>query len=257
MSEDAAQKFLGAFEDYVAAADIPLDTNIVSVMAWTYSTNEAAKGSWAPRWFSGGRGGSNTLAINSGISAGLDLFARNATNGIQSYVADWNQISSVRAAARAFADNEQALFTAAAGGLDANFTKAEHALESARKSLDEEEAKASRSTLFAGGLSLTNAQQNFQSAVNSSAGAAFGRVREVNEAALAANRDYPLFKEIKGRLEGIQSTLSDRIKKLLETGDPKEFQTLDETCLLGKSFAARADLYARAEKYRRTIRLGT
>jgi hypothetical protein len=249
LNEDSARKILSAFENYVAAADVPLDTNLVSVMAWTYSTNEAAKGSWAPRWFSGGRGGTNTLAVNSGISAGLDVFARSATNGIQSYVADRDQISSVRAAARAFADNEQALFTAAAGGLDANFTKAEHEVEKARKNLDEESAKASKSPLFAGGVLLTNAQQKFQLAVNSSAGAAFGRVREVNEAALAANRDYPLFKEIKGRLEGIQATLSDRIKTLLESGDPKEFQTLDETCLAGKSFAARADLYARAEKY--------
>jgi hypothetical protein len=248
LSEEGARRFLSAFENYVAGADIPLDTNIVSVMAWTYSTNEAAKGSWAPRWFSGGRGGSNTLAINSGISAGLDVFARSATNGVQSYVADWNQISSVRAAARAYADSEQALFTAASNSLDANFAKAEHAVEAARKSLDDEIAKSSKSPLFAGGVSLTNAQQRFQSAVGSSAGAAVGRVREVNEAALAANRDYPLFKEIKGRLEGIQSTLSDRIKKLLESGDPKEFQILDDACLLGNSFAARADLYARAEK---------
>jgi hypothetical protein len=249
LNEEGARRFLSAFENYVAGADVPLDTNLVSVMAWTYSTNEAARGSWAPRWFSGGRGGSNILAINSGISAGLDSFARGATNGIQSYLTDWNQISSVRAAARAFADSEQALFTAAAGGLDANFTKAEHAVEAARKSLDEEIAKTSKSPLFAGSVSLTNAQQKFQSAVSSSAGAAVGRVREVNEAALAANRDYPLFKEIKGRLDGIQSTLSDRIKSLLESGDPKEFQTLDDTCLIGKSFAARADLYARAEKY--------
>src|SRR5262249_30814190 len=141
------------------------------------------------------------------------------------------------------------LFTAAAGGLDDNFTKAEHAVEAARKSLDGEIAKASKSPLFSGGVSLTNAQQKFQSAVGSSAGAAVGRVREVNEAALAANRDYALFKEIKGRLDGIQSTLSDRIKKLLEGGDPKEFQTLDDTYLLGNAFATRADLYARAEKF--------
>jgi hypothetical protein len=249
LSEEGARRFLSAFENYVAGADVPLDTNLVSVMAWTYSTNEAAKGSWAPRWFSGGRGGTNTLAINSGISAGLDSFARSATNGIQSYLTDWNQISSVRAAARAFADSEQALFTAAAGSLDANFTKAEHAVEAARKSLDEEIGKASKSPLFAGGVSLTNAQQKFQAAVGSSAGAAVGRVGEVNSAALAANRDYALFKEIKGRLDGIQSTLSDRIKKLLDSGDPKEFQTLDDTCLLGNAFAARADLYAKAEKY--------
>lgn len=249
LTEEQAKKFLSAFENYVAAADVPMDTNLVSVMSWTYSTNEAAKGSWAPRWFSGGKGGTNTLAVNTGISAGLDVFARGATNGIQSYVTDWNLISSVRAAARAFADTEQALFTAAAGGLDAKFGEAEHRVEAARKSLDEEEAKASKSPLFAGGVSLTNAQQRFQSSVNSSAGAAVGRVGEVNEAARVANPDYPLFKEIKGRLEIIKSTLSGRINQLLNSGDPKEFQTLDETCLVGSSFATRADLYARAEKY--------
>jgi hypothetical protein len=249
LSEESARRFLSAFENYVAAADVPLDTNLVSVMSWTYSTNEAAKGSWAPRWFSGGKGGTNTLAVNSGISAGLDVFARNATNGIQSYVTDWNQISSVHAAARAFADSEDALFKAAKAGLDANFTKAERAVEAARKSLDEEEAKASKSPSFAGGMSLTNALQRFQSGVGSSAGAAFGRVREVNDAALAANRDYPLFKEIKGRLDSIQATLSDRIKKLMDSGDPKEFQTLDDSCVANNAFAARADLYARAEKF--------
>jgi hypothetical protein len=248
LNEEGARKFLSVFENYVAATDVPLDTNLVSVMAWTYSTNEAAKGSWAPRWFSGGRGGTNTLAVNSGISAGLDMFARTATNGIQSYVADRNRISSVRTAARVFADNEQALFTSAASGLDANFATAEHEVEKARKSLDEELAKASQSPLFVGGISLTNAQLKFQTAVNSSAGAAIDRVREVNDAALAANRDYPLFKEIQGRLDGIRSTLSDRIKNLLESGDPREFQTLDDTYLAGKSFGARADLYARAEK---------
>jgi len=205
--------------------------------------------SWAPRWLSGGRGGTNNLAVNSGVSAGLDAFARSATNGIQSYHADWDQISSVRDAARAFADKERALFAAAKSGLDADFAKAEHAVEAARKHLDEEVAKTSKSPLFAGGLSLTNAQQKFQAAVNSSAGAAVGRVRDVNEAALAANRDYTLFKEIKSRLEAIRTTLSDRIAKLLESGDPKEFQTLDETCLLGNAFATRADLYARAEKF--------
>lgn len=249
LNEDGARKFLGAFENYVAGADVPLDTNIVSVMAWTYSTNEAAKGSWAPRWFTGGQGGVNTLAVNSGINAGLDVFARGATNGIQNYVADWKQISSVHDATRAFADSEQALFKAAASGnLDAKFSEIEHAVEATRKNLDDEGVKVSKSPLFAGGLSLTNAQQKFRAGVTGSAGAALGRVRDVNEAALAANRDYPLFKEIKSRLDAIQTSLSDRIAKLLESGDPKEFQNLDDTCLTGNSFATRADLYARAEK---------
>jgi hypothetical protein len=248
LNEDQARKFLGAFENYVAAADVPLDTNLVSVMAWTYSTNEAAKGSWAPRWFSGGRGGTNTLAVNSGISAGLDVFARVATNGIQTYLADWTQISSVHDAAGAFADKERALFKIVSDNQDAKFAEAEHAVETARKNLDDETAKASHSPLFLGGVSLTNAQQRFRTNVTSSAGAAIVRVREVNEAALAANRDYPLFTEIKSRLETIQNALKDRITELLKSGDPKEFQELDETCLAGNSFAARADLYARAEK---------
>src|SRR5882724_2794779 len=64
MSPDGARRFLGVFEDYVAGTDVPLDTNLVEVMAWTYSTNDTAKGSWPPRWFSGGRGGTNTLAVN-------------------------------------------------------------------------------------------------------------------------------------------------------------------------------------------------
>jgi hypothetical protein len=249
LNEDQARKFLSAFQNYVAGADVLLDTNLVAVMAWTYSTNEAAKGSWAPRWFTGGRGGTNTLAVNSGISAGLDVFARSATNGIQSYLTDWKQISAVRDAARTFSDSEQALFSAAKGNLEAKFTEAERAVEAARKSLEEETSKASHSPLFAGGVSLTNAQQKFRAGVTSSAGAALGRVHEVVETALAANRDYPLFKEIKARLETIQSTLSDRIAKLLESGDPKEFQSLDDTCLTGNSFANRADLYARAEKF--------
>ena len=74
------------------------------------------------------------------------------------------------------------------------------------------------------------------------------RVREVNDAALVATKDYPLFKEIKVRLESVQSSLSSRVAQLLESGDLKEFQTLDETCLAGNAFATRADLYARVEE---------
>jgi hypothetical protein len=102
--------------------------------------------------------------------------------------------------------------------------------------------------LFADGVSLGAAQQKFQTALTSSAGAALSRIRAVNEAALAANRDYPLFKEIKGRLDAVQASLSSRIAQLVESGDLKEFQRLDESCLTNKAFAKRAELYGRAEK---------
>ena len=248
MTPEAARKFLGVFESYIEGRDVPVDTNLVSVMAWTYSTNETAKGSWPARWFSGGRGGTNTLPANTGINAGLDLFVRTASNNIQTQLADWNQISSLRASVKTFADSEGAMFAAAAGGVEPKFVEASHAVAAARKDLDEQVAKVSRLALFAGGVSLTNAQQRFRAGVTSSAGGALVRMREVNDAALAANKDYPLFKEIKVRLDVVQTALSNRVAQLLESGDAKEFQLLDETCLLGNAFVARSDLYARAEK---------
>jgi len=73
-------------------------------------------------------------------------------------------------------------------------------------------------------------------------------VREVNDAALAANRGYQLFTEIKGRLDTVQTSISNRIAQLLQSGDMAEFQQLDDNYLAGNSFTTRADLYARAEK---------
>jgi len=248
LKPEGARKFLSVFENYIAGREMPVDTNLVAVMAWTYSTNATAKGSWPPKWFSGSRGAAGSLTANPGISAGLDVFVRSATNSIQTYLADWNQISSLRASARAFADNERALFAAAGGGLEDKFIEAQRAVDAARKNLEDEVAKASRQHLFTDGVSLTNAQQKFRATVLASSGAALGRVREVNDTALAANKDYPLFKDIKAQLEGVQASLSNRVTQLLESGDMKEFQVLDETCLAGNAFATRADLYARAEK---------
>jgi len=217
-------------------------------MVWTYTSNDTAKGSWAPRWLSGGRGGTNNLAVNTGINAGLELFVRNATNGLQSYISQWNQISSLRDSLRPFSVNEFNLFAAAKSNVDDKFREAEEAVEKSRQALDEAVAKAAHEPLFASGLSLTNAQRNFRDALTSSAGAALGRIRAINDAALAANKDYPLFKEIKARLDEVQARLSDRVAELLASGDAKEFQTLDETCLADNAFRKRADLYASAKK---------
>ena len=248
LGPERARRFFGAFQNYVAGTNAPMDTNLVAVMSWTYSTNATAKGSWAPRWLSGRRGGPSTLAANAGIKDGIELFARGATNSIQTYISDLTNISSLHASAKAFADAERALFTAAEGGLDDKFVKAEQAVEAARKNLDEEVKRHSTQPLFAGGVSLTNAQQRFRAGVTRSAGGAIGRVRELNDAALAANKDVPLFKDIKARLDEIQASLDNRVAKLIESNDLKEFQMLDETYLTDASFMKRTDLYSKAEK---------
>jgi hypothetical protein len=248
LTPDRSRKFLGALENYIAGQDMPLDTNLVAVMSWTYSASDATKGSWAPRWFSGGRGGTNDLAINTGINAGLEVFARNATNGLQTFLSQWNVISSLRDSVRPFASYEEALFAAAKLNVDDKFRQAEDAVEKARKDLDLAIQKASQEPLFSGTVSLTNAQRKFSDAVTSSAGAALGRVRDVNDGALAANRDYSLFKEIKSRLDALQALLSNRVTELKASGDVTEFRTLDETCLADNAFRKRAELYARAKK---------
>lgn len=251
LTPDQARKFLGTLENYVAGREVTVDTNLVAVMSWTYSTNETAKGSWVPRWFTGGRGGTNTLAVNTGISAGLDLFMRNATNGLQTFTAQRDQISSLKDSVVPFATCEEALLDAAKSSLEADkFYKVESAVEKARSDLDEALEKSSHEPLFAGGVSLVNAQRKFKDALTASAGAALDRVRAINDAALAANKDYPLFKEIKARLEVIRGLLSNRVSELAASGNLTELQKLDDNCLAENAFRKRADLYIAVKKLR-------
>ena len=63
MTQEGAKKFLDTFEKYVAGSPQPEDTNMTSVMAWTYSKNEPA---WPPRRFTGGT--NNTLAGSGALS---------------------------------------------------------------------------------------------------------------------------------------------------------------------------------------------
>ena len=248
LTPEAARKFLSVFESYIDGREVTPDTNLVAVMVWTYSTNETAKGSWPGRWLSGAPAGSNTLAGNAGINAGLELLARNASNSILSAVIDWKEISSLRASVKVFADSEDAMFVAAAGKVEANFLAAARAVAAARKDLDEQLVKESRLPLFAGAVSLTNAFQKFSAGIGTSADGALGRVPQGNDAALAANKEYQLFKEIKERLRMVQDALSNNVAQLQKSGDPKEFREFDENYLAEKEFASRADLYARAEK---------
>ncbi len=245
---DDARKFITDLQSYIAGKDLPADTNLVAVMSWVYSTNDTARGSWPPRWFSGQRGGAETLQFNSGISAGIDLFMRNATNGLQTHIANCNQISAVAKAADAFATAERGMFAAASANDETKFAASSRSLETARKSLDEELAKAAKLPMFADGPMLAKAGEKFRASVTSSAGAALNRIREINDAALAANPDYSLFKETKARLDLVNTALSSRVAQLLECVDLKAMQQLDESCMADGVFAHRADIYARVDK---------
>lgn len=247
VSPEFAARFLGALESYVAGEDVVPDSNIVSVMAWTYSTNETGKGYWPSRALGGGRGG-NSLTVNSGISAGLELFARGASNSVQSYIAAWEQVTALRSAVLDFQDHEKELYTAAADGKETSFLEAQKALEAARKRIDEGLNNAAKQHLLSGPGSLGGVQQNFKKAVTDSGAGALSRLRAVNDAGLASNKDHPLFKEVKERLNSLELSLSRQVNKLLDSGDATEFQLLDEKYLNGSAYSKRADMYAKASK---------
>jgi hypothetical protein len=247
LSQEGAKKFLAVFQNYVAGKEMPVDTNLTAVMAWTYSTNDVAKGSWPPARLSGSPRGTNTLAANPGINNGLAQFVHNATNGIRLLLTDWPQILSLRASVKTFADSEEALFLAAKAEADDKFVQAQHAVEAARSNLVEQLKKASQQPLFAGGVSLTKAQQKFQNDVTASAGAALARVRAVNDAARALHNDA-IFADIKVQLDSVQTSVTEQLAVLLKGEEMKDFKTLDDSCLADNGFNKRADFYAAAEK---------
>lgn len=247
LSREGATKFLSGFENYIAGQEMAMDTNLVTVMASTYSTNDSGKGLWAPSWLSGGQPGTNTLAVNAGINAGLELFIRSATDGVQTNLAEWDQISSLRNAVNPFDEAEKDLFNAVDQKRADEFRKALEKVETARKNLEAERENASHKHLFTNSLSLMNALLVFREEVSSGAGAALVRVRGVNEAALAANKDYPLFRDIKGRLDKVQTSINNQVSNLLRSGDTNEFQKFDELYLSDGAFLKRANLYNKAK----------
>ena len=64
-SDQIAAKYLGSFVSYLTETDYRPDTNLVEVMAWTYS--KSGDGNWPPKEFLGGDHLSNNVAINIGL----------------------------------------------------------------------------------------------------------------------------------------------------------------------------------------------
>jgi hypothetical protein len=247
VSPDMATNFLGSLESYLFGKDLQVDSNLVAVMAWTYSTNDTSKNSWAPLRLSGRQGSTNNLAVNTGIYAGLELFVRNATNDLQNHLSQWDQIVSLRDSLRSFANSEKTLLTAAKSGLDDNFRKDEEALQKSGNDMDDALKKATNQGLFTGGTSLSAAHHRFLESIQANVAGAFIRIRSVNDVALAANKDCPLFKDIKARLDSMQNVLINRASELQAAGDEKEFQALDEICLVNNGYRKRVDLYGYVE----------
>ncbi len=239
IDQAGVRAFASPLLSYLAGPTAALDTNLVSVWAWTYSHNDAARGSWPPNW----------LSDTNALFLGLANLVQSATNGIAAQTGSWNQIAELETLLAGLEARETNLLRAVKSGEAAGITSAYEALLAARRRLDQwlEAPKQAGSPLFAGQLSLTNAVAVFRRTVSAGGMGALERVRAANEQALAQTKGDLLFKELQKRLHLVQTTLDSQLAQFASPAQLEQFQRLESTMLakLGgrPAYAFRCDAY--------------
>lgn len=245
VSPAQAEYFLGSLESFVAGTNVAPDTNLVAVMAWTYSTNSSAMGSWPPRSLSGTPGSGKSLDDNPALYTGLKQFLSSATNDVQRFETELGQILNVSKAAQTYVTREAVILGAAQNGSESGFREAQAKLAEARSALNSEFSKAGNSALFKDGPSLSNAWSVFVREVTTGAGHSLESVQKVNTDAMKENPEKQPFTEIDNRFSKVRAQLKGNVDSLLARGDTNEFQRLDDMCVASRAFSARADFYAK------------
>jgi len=233
VSPEAAREFMSPLMSYITGQDTTPDSDLVSMMAWTYSTNEEARGHWPPAGFSGTLSTTNDLPNNVELRTGLESFVSSLTNTVQTQIGSWNQTADLRSALKQFERDEADLFSAVADARDpSRVSRAYDTLKKTKERVDDQLAKNMASSLFQNTASLTNAYQNLTRLVLENATGDLNKVRQANEAALKANNAHPLFAAIQARLVTAQSDLASRIEQLTATGDTSEIKALEDMDLV-------------------------
>ena len=88
-SDQIATRYLSSFVSYLTDTDYQPDTNLVGVMAWTYS--KSGGGKWPPKGFPGGDHLSNNPAINNGLE-NFRVANRGVENRITNEVQNLNNL---------------------------------------------------------------------------------------------------------------------------------------------------------------------
>ena len=242
LDQTGARAFANPLLAHVAGPSVILDTNLASVWAWTYSHNEAARGSWPPNW----------LSDTNAIFVGFANLEHSLTNGVAAQAGIWNQVLDLGQLLRAVEQRERALLAAVKSGESSGITKAYDDLMDSRRKLDAwlSDPKQAGSPLFKPSLSLTNASEVFRRTVALGSSGALDRVRAANDVALSQTRDYVFFKELQRRLRQVQNDLSTQISSFSSPTQLDEFRSLDAELLAGTGgkpgYAFRCDSYQAA-----------
>jgi hypothetical protein len=227
---------------FVAGASLTLHTNLAATWAWTYTANDAARGSWPPGW----------LSDTNALFAGLDGLKRGLTNGLAAQAVGWNRLVELQRLLEAIAAQERALLAAVQSGAFDGITNAHAGLVHAKHKLDAwlAERPQAESPLLKAGLSLTNAADLFRRDAAGIGADALDRVRAANDVALVQTKNHATFKELQRRLKQIEVDLAGEWARLASPAQLDEFRRI-EAAMLARiedkpAFAFRCDRYQAA-----------
>lgn len=251
LDRHAATQFLGLFSQFTTGQDAGADTNLISAMEWTYSSNKVGRGTWPPNWLS-------TTAVTNGaptntlLQSGLDYCIRSATNTVHQAGTNWVQVTELRDSFIGFESAEKDLFAAVKATDRDSAAKALQKLQDSKAKLDGLLAKASKNELFRNGVLFETARQAYTNQIMTSAWGAFGKIEHANTNALRLHPGYGVFTSIEAKLAAARLRLSSSLANLISPGDAENFQRFDTEFLAdqagAKAFARRWDLYDRASK---------
>ena len=254
INEAGVKAFAAPLLSYVVGPREVLDTNIVSIWAWLYSTSPAANGTWPMDWLTGQRtNGNNTLANNPALAVGLNNYAHGLSGSLATQREAWNQVSEFQQMLREHADKEKSLLLTIKTDNAAAIEQDLELLQKSRKKLDDWIfEKKMKLALLSDGVLLTNAYAQFQKTMTGSAAGALTRLQAVNQQALLQHTNCPLFLDIRTRLAQMADGIKSDVDKLVPPEALKEMQWLDTELLAPTgpnalpAYATRCDLYASA-----------
>lgn len=241
LDTEAATRYIGVLSRFVTGSDASLDSNLVSVMVWTYGANPAGQKSWPPAWLSTTTTSPAGTPTNTVLQTGLEFFIQSATNT----AINTRQVRDLEAAVQSYEKVENNFVAALNGGSRADALARIEDLRSAKATLDSRVAEVGKSDFFGSSVSFNGALQTLTNRTT-----AFDRIDKANTEALRKNVNHPVFTAIAGRLASEKRLFSANLLTMYSPTDLQEFNRLDDKFLGiqgdAKAYEQRWRLYDRA-----------
>lgn len=225
MDPQAADNFLGPLLRYATGGPVSVDTNLTSVMAWTYTDNNAGQNAWPPAWMSATTNVAGVVT-NPVLAAGLEAFTGQATNTIRNVGTNWVKVTRLASALRGFNRAEDE-FLAAMPNTGA-MMKAFDQLKAEKAMMDQTLTDLAGNGLVSSNVTFRSAFSAYTNRVATYGLGAFDHLEQVDLKALHAHANYPVFVMIARRLRAERRSLSSSVASLVTPAQMEEFKRLDK-----------------------------